>query len=401
MVRCHEASINVWRNVVRKDQFSTPLPLSASADPRRKVCISAPQFDGNESKYVQECIDSTWVSSIGRFIALFEEGFARFCDVPYAVAANNGTSALHLALLGCGIQPGDEVIIPTLTFVATANAVAYCGAKPVFVDSEPRTMNLDPALIEAKITPKTRAIIVVHLYGHPAEMDPILAIARRHNLFVVEDAAEAHGARYRGQVVGGLGDVGTFSFFGNKIITTGEGGMVTVHDAAKAALIRTYRGQGMQRDRRYWFPVIGYNYRMTNIQAALGLAQLEQIERYMAHHRTVASWYAHYLSPISDLVALPIEEPWCRHAYWLYTVILNDAVPVDRDGLMADLAAVGIETRPVFYPMHVLPPYFEADAHYPVADRLSARGVSLPTHIGLTEEDVAYVASHVTRLCAV
>lgn len=376
-----------------------PPPPSASADSRREVRISAPQFGGNESKYVQECIDSTWVSSIGRFIPLFEDEFARFCDVPHAVAANNGTSALHLALLGCNLQPGDEVIVPTLTFVATANAVTYCGATPVFVDSEPRTMNLDPALLEAKITPRTRGIIVVHLYGHPADMDPILAIARRHNLFVVEDAAEAHGARYRGQIVGGLADVGTFSFFGNKIITTGEGGMVTVRDPEKATLIRTYRGQGMQTDRRYWFPVIGYNYRMTNIQAALGLAQLEQIDRYMAHHRTVASWYAHYLSPIADLMALPIEEPWCRHAYWLYTVILNAAVTVDRDELMRDLASVGIETRPVFYPMHVLPPYFEPDAHYPVAERLSARGLSLPTHIGLTESDVAYVAGHLTRLC--
>ena len=376
-----------------------PPPPSASADSRREVRISAPQFKGNESKYVQECIDSTWVSSIGRFIPLFENEFARFCDVPHAVAANNGTSALHLALLGCKLQPGDEVIVPTLTFVATANAVTYCGATPVFVDSEPRTMNLDPALLEAKITPRTRGIIVVHLYGHPADMDPILAIARRHNLFVVEDAAEAHGARYRGQIVGGLADVGTFSFFGNKIITTGEGGMVTVRDPEKAALIRTYRGQGMQTDRRYWFPVIGYNYRMTNIQAALGLAQLEQIDRYMAHHRTVASWYAHYLSPLAHRMALPIEEPWCRHAYWLYTVILNAAVTVGRDELMSDLAAVGIETRPVFYPMHVLPPYFEPDAHYPVADRLSARGLSLPTHIGLTESDVAYVAGHLTRLC--
>lgn len=376
-----------------------PPPPSASADSRREVRISAPQFKGNESKYVQECIDSTWVSSIGRFIPLFENEFARFCDVPHAVAANNGTSALHLALLGCKLQPGDEVIVPTLTFVATANAVTYCGATPVFVDSEPRTMNLDPALLEAKITPRTRGIIVVHLYGHPADMDPILAIARRHNLFVVEDAAEAHGARYRGQIVGGLADVGTFSFFGNKIITTGEGGMVTVRDPEKAALIRTYRGQGMQTDRRYWFPVIGYNYRMTNIQAALGLAQLEQIDRYMAHHRTVASWYAHYLSPLADRMVLPIEEPWCRHAYWLYTVILNAAVTVGRDELMSDLAAVGIETRPVFYPMHVLPPYFEPDAHYPVADRLSARGLSLPTHIGLTESDVAYVAGHLTRLC--
>jgi perosamine synthetase len=368
--------------------------------PTRQIAVSAPRFFGNESKYVQECLDSTWVSSIGRFIPLFEQGFADLCQVPYAVSSNTGTSALHLALLGLGIQPGDEVIVPTLTFVATANAVSYCGAKPVFVDAEPRTMNLDPALLAARITPRTRAIIVVHLYGHPADMEPILAIARRHSLPVIEDAAEAHGALYRGRIAGSLADLATFSFFGNKIITTGEGGMVTTANPELASRIRVFRGQGMQPDRRYWFPVIGFNYRMTNIQAALGLAQLEQIDRYIAHHRTVAAWYDHYLAPAGAALQLPVEEPWARHSYWLYTLVLSPTVSASRDSIIASLAAAGIETRPVFYPMHVLPPYFEPNACYPVADRLSARGLSLPTHIALSEDDVAYIAAHLLRLLA-
>lgn len=360
----------------------------------RRIPVSAPQFCGREAEYVQECIASTWISSIGRFLPLFEADFAKFCEVEHAVSCNNGTSALHLALLGMGVEPGDEVLVPTLTFVATANAVAYCGAKPVLVDSEPRTMNMDPALLEAKITPKTKGIIVVHLYGHPADMDPILEVARKHNLFVVEDAAEAHGALYRGRKVGGIGDVGTFSFFGNKIITTGEGGMVTVRDTERAALIRRFRGQGMEPTRRYWFPMIGYNYRMTNIQAAIGLAQLEQIDRYMAHHRTVARWYGEHLAGLTEALTLPLEESWARHAYWLYTVILRRG---DRDAVMAGLDRAGIETRPVFYPMHVMPPFFEEAGRYPVAEHLAANGISLPTHIGMTEEDVIYITGELGR----
>jgi perosamine synthetase len=367
----------------------------------RQIAVSAPQFRGNEAKYVQECIETTWVSSIGRFIPLFEEGFAAYCGVEHAVATNNGTSALHLALLGMGLQPGDEVIVPTLTFVATANAVTYCGAKPVFVDSEPRTMNLDPALLEAAITPKTRGILAVHLYGHPADMDAIQQVAGRHGLFVIEDAAEAHGALYRGRRVGGLADAATFSFFGNKIITTGEGGMVTLRDPERAARIRIVRGQGMQPGRRYWFPVIGYNYRMTNIQAALGLAQLEQIEHYTAHHRRVAGWYAEQLAPAAGWMDLPVEEAWAQHAYWLYTVVLGPAVRLSRDEVMAELAKVGIQTRPVFYPMHVMEPFYEGPGRYPVAERLSERGLSLPTHIRLSEEDVAYIAAHLRHLCGV
>ncbi len=351
----------------------------------RKISVAHPVLGGNEKKYVLECLESGWISSIGRFIGLFEESFAQFCGVRHAIACNNGTSALHLALAAFGVSSGDEVIVPTLTFVATANAVRYCGAQPVFIDSEPLTMTLDPQLLEAAITDRTKGIIVVHLYGHPANMGPILAIARRHNLFVVEDAAEAHGALYCERPAGSLADAATFSFYGNKIITTGEGGMVTTSDTALADRIRLLRGQGMDPRRRYWFPEIGYNYRMTNIAAAIGLAQLEQIPAFLEHRRQLATFYRRHLK---DFVSLPAEQPWARHAFWSYPVL----VTAPRDEVMLALEQDGIETRPVFHPMHTLPPYRDANGAFPVADQLSKHGLCLPMHGLLTEDDILYIS---------
>ena len=221
----------------------------------RRIPVAAPVLGGREREYVLDCLDTTWISSTGKYVTAFEEGFAEFCGVPHAVACCNGTVAVHLALLAAGVGPGDEVIVPTLTYVASVNPVVYAGATPVFVDAEPATWNMDPAAVAAAVTARTKAIVAVHLYGHPADMDPILATAREHGIFVVEDAAEAHGAEYKGRRAGGLGDVATFSFYGNKIITTGEGGMVTTDDEALAARIRQLRGQGQDPERRYWFPV--------------------------------------------------------------------------------------------------------------------------------------------------
>ena len=248
------------------------------------IPVAAPALIGNEKAYVLDCLESSWISSNGAYIERFETVFADFIGTRHALSCCNGTVALHLALLALDVRPGDEVIVPSLTYVASANAVMYCGAKPVLVDSEPETWNLDPARIEELINPRTRGIIVVHLYGHPANMDPILEIARRRHLFVVEDAAEAHGATYRGQKVGTLGDLATFSFYGNKVITTGEGGMVCTNNEVLARKVRQLKGQGQDPRRRYWFPIVGYNYRMTNIEAAIGLAQLERIE--VAHRPT-------------------------------------------------------------------------------------------------------------------
>lgn len=362
----------------------------------KRIPIAHPVFSGNERKYVNDCLDTLWVSSVGKYIGAFEEAFSSFCGVSHAVSCNNGTAALHLALLALGIGPGDEVIVPTLTYVAAANAVAYCGATPVFVDCEPRTMNIDPALIEARLTSRTRAIIAVHLYGHPVDMDAIQRIAHRQDLMIIEDAAEALGAEYKGRRAGSLADVATFSFFGNKIITTGEGGMLTTSDPEVARRAMLLRGQGVDPQRRYWFPEIGYNYRMTNIQAAIGLAQLEQVEQHLEDRQRVRRWYDERLQQLGAFIQTPVEETWARHSFWMYTICLRDTVTATRDEFMAELERDGIETRPVFYPMHALPPYRDTLRAYPVADALSSRGLNLPTHGQLSEQDVDYVCS---QLC--
>jgi len=359
----------------------------------KRIPVAVPSLKGNEKKYVEQCLDSTWISSAGEFIGRFEQSFAEFCNVRHAVAINNGTTAIHLALVALGIGDGDEVLIPTLTYIATANAVAYCNAKPVLVDSEPGTMNMDAAQLEAKITPRTKAIIVVHLYGHPVDMDPVMDVARRHGLKVIEDAAEAHGAEYNGKRVGGIGDCATFSFFGNKIVTTGEGGMVTTNDDELAARLRLYRGQGMDPKRRYWFPVVGFNYRMTNVAAAIGLAQMERIDDALKARQQVAGWYETAFAAHSDIIQRPVVAPYAHHVYWMYTVQLIGLTDAQRDEVMQIMDANGIETRPVFYPMHVLPPYLEDGAPYPVANQQAAQGVNLPTHAELEAEDVERVVS--------
>jgi perosamine synthetase len=361
-----------------------------------RIPVAQPKLNGNERKYVLDCLDTSWISSAGKYITQFEEEFARFCGVRHAIATNNGTTALHLALVALGLEPGDEVIVPTVTYIATANAVRYCGATPVLVDVCPDTMNIDPAQIEAKITPRTRGIIPVHLYGHAADMAAVNDIASRHNLFVLEDAAEAHGAEYRGAKVGGLGKCAIFSFFGNKIVTTGEGGVITTNDAELAAKLRLYRGQGMDPQRRYWFNVVGYNYRMTNIQAAIGVAQMESIETALDERQTLAAWYNEALAPLEAHIVLPKQESWAKHVYWMYNIFLREGDEARRDAVMLALDGMGIETRPVFHPMHVLPPYKE-DGSYPVADIWARRGINLPTHQCLTREDVQRIADSLKR----
>jgi perosamine synthetase len=365
----------------------------------KRISVAEPKLAGNERKYVLDCLDTNWISSNGKYIGAFEEAFASFCGVKHAVAANNGTTALHLALVALGLEPGDEVIIPTVTYIATANAVRYCGATPVLVDVCADTMNIDPKEIEAKITPRTKGIIPVHLYGHPADMTPISAIARKHGLWVLEDAAEAHGAEVNGKRVGGLGECATFSFFGNKIVTTGEGGMVTTDDDELATKLRLYRGQGVDPTRRYWFPVIGYNYRMTNIQAAIGLAQMETIEAALEDRKALAKMYDEALAPLKDLLVLPETQAGMRHVYWMYTVFLRQGDEARRNAVMQALDEAGVETRPVFYPMHVLPPYKE-DTVYPVADEWAQRGMNLPTHQFLTQSDIDRVATSLSKALA-
>jgi perosamine synthetase len=363
-----------------------------SATTERIIPVSAPTLRGNELKYVTECLETTWISSIGKYIDRFEEAFAKFCRVKHAITCSNGTTSLHLALLALGVQPGDEVIVPAVAFVATANAVVYCGGTPVFVDLDPEIWNLDPAQVEARITAKTRGIIAVHFGGHPADMDAIMKIAHRHNLFVLEDAAQAHGAEANGRRVGSIGNLGSFSFFGNKIICTGEGGMVTTNDDALAARIRMLKNHGMDPKRRYWHPVVGYNYRMTNVQAAIGLAQMERVDWHLEQRRELVSWYRHELGNAPGFVWQQ-EKPWARHVWWMRTVVLGDEIEADRDAVIGRLLQRGVESRRVVYPMHQLPPYQHAarSSHFPVADRLSGRGINLPTWVGLTREDVRFV----------
>ena len=366
-------------------------------DRRVRLPVAEPSLGEKELLYVTECVLTGWVSSAGKFVARFEEMFAEFCGTRYAIATSNGTTALHLALLSLGIGRGDEVIVPTLTFIATANAVTYTGARPVFVDSEPETWNIDPNLIEEVVTPRTKAIMPVHLYGHPANMDPILEIADRYGFAVVEDAAEAHGARYKGRRVGGIGDIGVFSFYGNKIVTTGEGGMVVTDRADLAEQVHMLRDHGMSPERRYWHPVLGYNYRLTNLQAAVGVAQMEKVDAILAAKRRIAQAYNEGLRELPG-VSLPPEAPWAYNVYWLYSVLVDAGIfGHTRDDLMTWLKERGIETRPLFPPVHTQPIYATGQ-RLPIAEHIASTGLSLPSAVGLSSEDVARVVQTIRTI---
>lgn len=363
----------------------------------RFINLAQPDLGGREQEYVNECLTSGWISSIGRFIGEFESEFARFVGVDHAIGTNNGTTALHLALVALGVKAGDEVIVPSVTYVASANAIAYCGATAVLVDVDPGTLNIDPAALEAAITDKTVAVIAVHLYGIPARMTEINAICKPRNIFVVEDAAEAHGAKIGDAAVGSLGDVAIFSFFGNKILTTGEGGMVTTNDSALADRLRLLRGQGMDPDRRYWFPVVGYNYRMTNIAAAIGLAQLERYDEFIAKRTQLTERYADNLAGVAHLLEKVEIPAGYTRVPWLFNIYPFAIDAAKRDEIMAALKERGVDSRPVFYPMHVLPA-FESSADFPVSDEWSARGISLPLHTALSLDDIDFVTAAVTEV---
>ncbi len=365
------------------------------------IPVAEPLLGEEELANVIEAVKSGWVSSKGKFIGQFETEFAQYCGVRYGVATSNGTVALHLALEALGIGPGDEVIVPTLTFIATANTVRYTGAQPVFVDSRPDYWGIDPEKIEKAITARTRAIVPVHLYGHPCDMDAVMAVAKKYNLYIVEDAAEAHGAEYKKKKVGSFGKIACFSFFGNKVITTGEGGMCLTDDNQLAERMRVLRDHGMNPDKKYWYDVIGFNYRMTNMQAAMGVAQLAKLEKFVAKKREIANWYSEGLRELQErkLVALHPEMPWARGIYWMYSILINDAYGKSRDELMNELDKSGIETRPLFYPIHVMPPY-QSGSTFPVAEELSRKGINLPSSVKLTRQNVAEIIRRVRQFSA-
>ncbi|HET7875260.1 MAG TPA: DegT/DnrJ/EryC1/StrS family aminotransferase [Methylomirabilota bacterium] len=357
-----------------------------------RIPIAEPVLGEDELANVIEAIRSGWISSKGAFIGEFEREFAAFCGAAHGVAVANGTVALHISLLAAGVGPGDEVLVPSLTFVATANAVRYCGATPVFVDSTRDTWQMDAAALEAKITRRSRAILPVHLYGHPCDMDPILRLAERRALAVVEDAAEAHGALYRGRRVGGLGNAGCFSFYGNKLITTGEGGICLTSDGVMAERLRLLRDHGMDPKRTYWHDIVGYNYRMTNLQAAVGVAQVKKLGAFIEKKRQIARWYAEALAPLAQkgLVELHPEAPWARSVFWMYSVLLaGDAISLDQ--VRNRLNERGVDSRPFFHPIHTLPPYATGE-RLPVAEDLAAHGLNLPSGVGLEQAQVERVA---------
>lgn len=360
----------------------------------KQIPVYQPSLSGNEKLYVNDCLDSTWISSKGKYLPLFENAFAAYVGAGYATAVCNGTVALHVALLALGIGPGDEVIVPTLTYVASANAVTYVGATPVFVDSELDSWQLDPQDVAAKITPRTKAILVVHLYGHPANMEAIGELAHRHGLFVIEDCAEAIGTRFNGRHVGVFGDIATFSFYGNKLITTGEGGMVVTNNEILFDRCNHFKGQGVAAERAYWHDIVGYNYRMTNICAAIGLAQLERIDELLAKKLAVAKMYDEVLQGMPVTRHRP-SYPNILHSYWMYTILTPDAR--QRDAVRAILLEAGIDTRPTFSPIHTMPMYAQQAGHYPTAELIGERGISLPSYPDLTPDDIEYIAGHLER----
>lgn len=355
----------------------------------KNIPVYQPSLSGREKEYVLDCLDSTWISSKGSYINRFEQGFAEKINVKHATSVSNGTVALHLALVALGIGPEDEVIVPTLTYIASVNAIAYTGAKPVFVDSLRTTWQVDPDDIRRKITTKTRAIMVVHLYGHPCDMDAIMKIADEYGLFVVEDCAEAFGSLYKGKPVGGIGHISTFSFFGNKTITTGEGGMVATNDQTLFERSVHFKGQGLAAHRQYWHDVIGYNYRMTNICAAIGLAQLEQADEFIAQKRRVAEQYRKELA--TSPVSIHGEYGDVFHTYWMVSILVESATK--RDALRQHMDQNGIETRPLFYPVHTMPMYSEKFQRHPVAEDLGWRGLNLPSWPGLSDSDISRISA--------
>ena len=352
------------------------------------IPVYKPSLLGNEKKYVNDCLDSTWISSKGKYIDLFETQFKHFIGVNFAAGVCNGTVAIHLALVALGISAGDEVIVPTLTYIASVNPIVQVGAKPIFVDSHKDSWQLDEKDIERKITPRTKAIMVVHLYGHAANMDAILKIANEHNLMIIEDCAEAFGTKFRGQHVGTFGDIATFSFFGNKTITTGEGGMVVTNDATLYDRICRYRGQGLAKHRTYWHDVIGFNYRMTNICAAIGLAQLERANVLISQKRQLAQKYDALLTGLSIQIHRPINS-WIEHSFWMYSILVKDGI---RDKVIQSLFDANIETRPVFYPVHTMPMYAQHYERHKTAEEIARRGINLPSWPDISDEEIQYVA---------
>ena len=361
------------------------------------IPISLPSITKKEIDYVADAVQSSWVSSLGKYIDLFEEKFAAYCGVKYALTTSNATTALHLSLVSLDIKSGDEVIIPDFTFVATANAVKYTGAKVKIVDIDEDTLCINKEDVKKNITNKTKAIIPVHLYGHPADMDEINNIAEEYNLYVIEDAAEAHGAEYKDNKVGSLGTCGIFSFYGNKIITSGEGGMITTNNEILYKKMRYLRDHAMSKEKRYWHTEVGFNYRMTNMQAALGLAQLERIDEILAKKKEIFKWYANGLKDIKGL-KLNYQAEWAKNVYWMICLELEKYTENQRDEFAKKLKTKGIDSRPYFYPISDMPMYKDVNAYTPIVHKVYQKGLNLPSYFDITKQQVAYICEKLKEL---
>jgi perosamine synthetase len=376
------------------------------------VPVNKPWLGEPELDYLTECVRTGWISSAGRFINAFEDQWAGYCRRRYGIAVSNGTVALQLAVACLGLQPGDEVIMPTFTIISCAVGVIYNGGVPILVDCDPKTWCMNVTEIEEKITPRTRAIMPVHIYGHPVDMDPLLDLADKHGLFVIEDAAEAHGAEYLSgrhtdaptwRRCGDMGDVSIFSFYANKLITTGEGGMVLTNNSQLAEKARSLQNLCFQSGRRFYHEELGYNFRMTNLQAALGLAQLERIEQIIARKRWMGAEYTRRLQDVPGL-QLPVQEPWAKGVYWMYGVVLSEEMGMEAEEFAKRLADRGVQTRPFFLGMHEQPVFrrkglFQGQS-YPVAERIARQGLYIPSGLALTEEELEYVVRAIREVLA-
>jgi len=353
-----------------------------------QIPVYRPFMSGREKEYVCQCLDTKWISSKGEFVGRFERGFSEYIKVKHSSTVSNGTVALHIALAALGIGAGDEVIVPTFTYIASVNAIAYVGATPIFVDAEQEFWNIDPDKIIEKITPKTKAVMIVHIYGAPCEVDKIADICKKHNLLLIEDVAEAFGSKYKGQFAGSFGDIATFSFFGNKTITTGEGGMVVSNQKSLIDRVSFLKSQAVSASKEYWHDEIGYNYRMTNICAAIGVAQLEQADDIILKKRYIADLYKSELAGTS--ITFQKDAPYIVNTFWMISILAQNQEI--RDRIRLKLRDNGIETRPFFYPAHMMPAFRQNDT-YPVAESLSERGINLPSYPDLDTEQIKYICS--------
>ncbi len=365
------------------------------------IPVSQPLLNGREKELLAECIETGWISSDGPFVAEFEKQFASFIGAGFGAAVCNGTAALETAIFAAGLCSGGEIIMPSFTIISCILAAIRMGLVPVLVDAEAETWNMDVSRIEERITPKTKAIMAVHTYGHPVDMDPLLDIAQKHNLIVIEDAAEVHGAEYKGRKCGSLGHISAFSFYANKIITTGEGGMVLTSDPKMAERAKSYRNLCFRPEKRFLHTELGFNYRMTNLQAALGVAQMEKIDEFIRIKRSLGKYYQEKLSALSG-IKFQVEKSWAKTVYWMYCIELAEETGLDADALMRELGKKGIGTRPFFLGLHEQPALqdiglFKGE-NYPVTERISRQGLYLPSGLTLTEKDIDVVIENVKEV---